>query len=328
MLAPGTRVRGKWSELSLDIVRLLGEGANGAVYLVHTNGGRAAMKVCSSAEEAAMEWGLLERAGKLCPRFPTPIAIDDSKDPQGIYFYLMESVSGRPLQDVVTSLGTADARRVLTQVLEGLAVLHRTGYAFCDVKPENLLVAVTPALDVRFVDVGGVTAFGRSVRQFTPFYDRGFWGFGNRQADAAYDIAALALAWLFVFGPKPPNTVFQASVAQRQEWLTKAVRKHRDTALCAWLLEAITGQIRDAEEAQRQLSAVPVQAQRPRSRAQAKAQSSGVATTPAAKALVQNPTRSASRSRARRRRDWSEWVMWLSLGTAAVMAVAAWGRLL
>ncbi|WDL98978.1 protein kinase domain-containing protein [Alicyclobacillus sp. ALC3] len=327
MLAPGTRINGKWSKLSLDVVKLLGEGANGAVYLVHTSRGRAAMKVCATAEDAAMEWGLLERAGKLCPHFPTPIAIDDGIEPAGLYFYVMESVPGRPLKDVVPTLGSADARLVLKLTLEGLAALHRTGYAFCDVKPENLLVAITPHLNVRFVDVGGVTAFGRSVRQFTPIYDRGFWGFGNRQADAAYDVAAIALVWLFTNESQPPNLVFQQSVSERQEWLLKVVRRRGDNALCAWLVEALTGQIRDAEDALRRLATVPVETRRVRASAlhkpRAHAGASGSVSTAATR-----PRAGARRSAAKSGRDWSEWLMWLSLGTAAVMAVAAWGQLL
>lgn len=327
MLPPGTRIKGKWSNLSLDVVKLLGEGANGAVYLVHTSRGRAAMKVCATAQDAAMEWGLLERAGKLCPRFPTPIAIDDGTEPSGLYFYVMESVPGRPLQDVVPTLGSADARLTLKQALQGLAVLHRTGYAFCDVKPENLLVAVTPHLDVRFVDVGGVTAFGRSVRQFTPIYDRGFWGLGNRQADAAYDVAAIALVWLFTNGSKPPNSVFQQSVSERQDWLLKAVRRHGDSALCAWLVEALTGQIRDAEDALLRLATVPVTTRRSRSSAPHKPAANAAASAPVSTPAPRRKA-GARRSAVKSRRDWSEWLMWLSLGTAAVMAVAAWGQLL
>jgi serine/threonine-protein kinase len=43
------------------------------------------------------------------------------------------------------------------------------------------------------VDFGGVTQKGRSVKQFTEIYDRGYWGSGSRIADEAYDLFAFAV---------------------------------------------------------------------------------------------------------------------------------------
>lgn len=333
MLTPGAHVCGKWTATSCNVVRLLGTGANGSVYLVQTATGPAALKVCSKAEDAAAEWGLLERVGRFSPRFPKPIAIDDDGDRSGVYFYLMESIPGRPLSATLPGLSCAVARSVLTQVLDGLSALHRAGCAYCDVKPENLLVAVTPQVSVRFVDVGGVTAFGRSVRQFTPFYDRGFWGLGSRQADPGYDLAAIALVWLCTLGSPPPVRLLEVSPAQRQDWLMKAVRKFPDAALRPWLLELVTGQTRDVGSALRILP--PLHTTKPLHAYRVGAVAGGMAKAAAASApitaappAVQTKRTRRVKHRHRRHHDWTEWLMWVSIGTAVFVTVIAWDSLL
>ena len=48
---------------------------------------------------------------------------------------------------------------------------------------ENVIVADYG--HVELVDYGGVTAVGKSIRQFTEIYDRGYWNAGSRAADAS-----------------------------------------------------------------------------------------------------------------------------------------------
>ncbi|WP_284199396.1 hypothetical protein [Alicyclobacillus sacchari] len=43
---------------------------------------------------------------------------------------------------------------MLHEIVAGLAHLHETGYAFCDVKAQNILVDSSDDMRVRFVDAG------------------------------------------------------------------------------------------------------------------------------------------------------------------------------
>ncbi|MCL6548278.1 MAG: phosphotransferase, partial [Alicyclobacillus sp.] len=186
----GSVVCGKWTGIRIQVERALGAGANGAVYLVRTPKGRAAMKVCPNSADLALEWGLISRLGPRISVFPKPMLADDEAHPPHRSFYVMEWIEGSPLQDLLRAAGPPEWARLMEAVACGLADVHRLGYAFCDVKPENILVTpdtATGSSAIRFVDVGGVTEFGRSVRQFTPYYDRAFWGLGTRRADPAYD---------------------------------------------------------------------------------------------------------------------------------------------
>jgi serine/threonine protein kinase len=197
---------GKWTKRRWTVLSVLGVGANGAVYSVQNeDGSRAAMKVCDTAGSVAFEWGLLEQMEKSKAAFPKPQCIDDSANHQALYFYVMEQVEGRPLSDVWPRLSPHDVKRVLLAIVTGLQALHRANHAFCDIKPQNILVDLHREGCIRFVDVGGVTPFGRSIRQFTPTSDGAYWGYGERRATAVYDIQAVSLMVACLDNPPPPQ---------------------------------------------------------------------------------------------------------------------------
>ncbi len=291
MLPDGTELVGKWTGTRFCVERKLGEGANGQVYLVRTPSGRAAMKVCDRSSDIALEWGLLERLSAVNQVFPKPFVIDDA--PPGHYFYVMEWVAGRPFESVAPSLQPEQFHAAVQQLLQALAELHARNYAFCDIKPENILVAVQPTLSVRFVDVGGVTPFGRSVRQYTPFFDRGFWGLGVRKAEAAYDLCALALTILF-FRHRPPETLMARTPSERRHWLWRAVKRFEYPEYVQVLSRVLLGQVRTSQQMLDEWTAAKT-----------------------ARSTAAPVKQKASR-------DWTEWLMWTSLGSAATVTLVAW----
>src|SRR5690606_32927785 len=70
--------------------------------------------------------------------------------------------------------------------------LHKQGWVFGDLKPDNLIIT-GPPIRIRCIDVGGTTAIGRAIKEYTEFYDRGYWGLGTRRAEPSYDLFAIAM---------------------------------------------------------------------------------------------------------------------------------------
>ena len=62
-----------------------------------------------------------------------------------------------------------------------------------------------PTVKIRCIDVGGTTMKGRAIKEFTEFYDRGYWGLGSRKADPAYDLFSLAMIMINTAYPKRFN---------------------------------------------------------------------------------------------------------------------------
>jgi serine/threonine protein kinase len=143
----GTVFTGKWTGQSFKIAKCLGEGANGAVYFAYSEHGYGALKFCQQASDAALEWNILEQVSKVQASFPRPILIDDWEKPSGTtYFYVMEWVSGKPLDQSVQQLDASLYYQAVEKIVLGLSALHAAGMAFCDIKPQNILVATDSAV--------------------------------------------------------------------------------------------------------------------------------------------------------------------------------------
>ncbi|SIS86153.1 phosphotransferase [Alicyclobacillus vulcanalis] len=288
-LAPGTWVTGKWTSRRWRVRGVLGTGANGIVYAVERDDGLpGAMKVCATAGQVAFEWSLLNLVRGPGSPFPAPQQIDDSDLPGARFFYVMERISGRPLDSVWPHLAPARRKDVMQRIVDGLAKLHATGHAFCDVKPQNVLVQEASG-EVRFVDPGGVTPFGKAVRQFTPTTDGAFFGLCDRRASAAYDVVAVALMAVSLDAPWPPH-LYELPPERRQEVLRAMMADKVDAAWRPVWNRVFRKEIRDA------------------------------ASLGAAIADIRVKTHAAKGGE----RDWTAAFMWASVAGAVISTACAW----
>jgi serine/threonine protein kinase len=322
ILPVGGTVEGKWTKQVFLIERLLGQGANGSVYLVRTTRGLAAMKVCSRAADIALEWGLLQdlQAESV---FPKPMLIDDANNRKDSYFYVMEWIEGETLRDGLKRCDVTKFHLIATQILKGLSTLHDAGKTFCDVKPENILISTTAAhsVEARFVDVGGVTPIGRAVRQFTPYYDRGFWGLGTRQADPAYDVCGLALALLLSTVEMPPQELMSKHPHKRQDWLQKTLMQFPFPPYMDVFRAIFSGNVASAREAVDMM-------ERARRQVGSQAHIKSNRRVHSARPHQRSRTRSQQKPMATSHPEWSEWVMWVSICSALIVTTLAWASFL
>jgi serine/threonine-protein kinase len=74
-------------------------------------------------------------------------------------FLTMEFLDGEPLDRAIAPGDVAAALRAALEILDGLEFLHANGYAHCDLKPGNVLVADG---SVRIIDLGFVGHLGET----------------------------------------------------------------------------------------------------------------------------------------------------------------------
>jgi serine/threonine-protein kinase len=188
--------KGKWNGNVYRLERLLGAGSNGQVWLASRGGVPCALKLGLDAADLQGETNILaalERGGR--NRTPYLLDADDARlGGQDIPFYAMRYVPGMPVRQFVRRRGPRAVAAAGSHLLDRLAELHEAGWVFGDLKCDNVLVA--PGGQVTLVDYGGATRIGRSVRQFTEIYDRGYWRAGNRTAEPAYDWFSAAVLWV------------------------------------------------------------------------------------------------------------------------------------
>ncbi len=267
-LARGTEIRGKWNGKVYRLERLLGLGSNGQVYLAST-GPRVifAIKIGHEAAELQGEVNILaslDRSEK--GRQPFLLDVDDAViDGRKIPFYVMRYVPGVPLKAYLKEHGSHWMGVIGYRLLERLSHLHEAGWVFGDIKSDNILVGEYGRVEL--VDYGGASAIGRSVRQFTEIYDRGYWSAGSRVADPAYDLFAVGLLWLHALDGKRLVQLTRTLIPQNRHprELMKLVRSNpKLQPVEGWIEKALTGQFASTRESTKEWREAVRISQRPK----------------------------------------------------------------
>lgn len=203
-LSVGTVISGKWHHNQYTIVKELGFGANGIVYLAKSNLQHVALKLSDNGMSITSEVNVLKSFAKVqgSTLGPSLLDVDDWVRKTGIIsFYVMEYIHGLSFLEFIEQKGKSWMPIMVLQLLNDLEKLHTNGWVFGDLKPENLIVTGPPP-KIRCIDVGGTTIQGRAIKEFTEFYDRGYWGLGSRKADPKYDLFAVAMIMINTVYPQ------------------------------------------------------------------------------------------------------------------------------
>ena len=230
---------------------MLGKGANGRVYLVQRPGRteRYALKMGYDTLDLQSEINVLNTL-KEQMSVQYLVEADDHQDISGeVPFYVMRYIEGSQLQRFIRSRGREWLGLVGLKLLEKLTVLHRSGYIFGDLKPENVMVSAYG--QVELIDYGGVSAVGRSVKQFTEWYDRGYWNAGSRTGDEAYDLFSFAVMCIQLLDEESLKAASaQLPQVRSAADLQVALRKSPQLRPYAgWLSRALAGGFADSREA-------------------------------------------------------------------------------
>lgn len=206
---PGTIIQGKWHHNRYTIIKELGFGANGIVYLARYNNTQVALKMSDNGMSITSEVNVLKSFAKVqgSALGPSLLDVDDWERPgKMVSFYVMEFIKGPDFLTFLQQKGPDWTGVMVLQLLADLQLLHENGWVFGDLKPDNLIVTGPPAR-IRCIDVGGTTLQGRSIKEFTEFFDRGYWGLGSRKAEPGYDLFAVGMIMVNTAYPKRFNKI-------------------------------------------------------------------------------------------------------------------------
>jgi eukaryotic-like serine/threonine-protein kinase len=138
-------------------LRPLGSGGSGSVWLARDerSGLDVALKIVKREGKAGTR-AEREAAAAAALRHPRCLrAYGFARDSQHVYI-AYEYVPGRTLRELMRAgeLGDEAAVEAAAQILEGLAHAHANGVVHRDVKPSNVLVSESEAVEVRLLDFG------------------------------------------------------------------------------------------------------------------------------------------------------------------------------
>jgi serine/threonine protein kinase len=233
----GTRITGKWHKQHYTIVKELGYGANGIVYLAQTGADYVALKMSDSSMSVTSEVNVLKAFAKVqgAPLGPSLLDVDDwETGGKKIPFYVMEYIQGPDLLAFVGSKGFSWTGVLVIQLLNDLDRIHKEGWVFGDLKPDNLIVA-GPPYKIRCIDVGGTTMQGRAIKEFTEFFDRGYWLGHSRKAEPSYDLFSAAMILVNLSYPKRFNKSGSGGIDQLKNAVLakEELKKYKEPILMA-----------------------------------------------------------------------------------------------
>lgn len=251
-LPAGAVIQGKWNGNAYQIERVLGEGANGKVYLVRRGKGVYALKIGFDSLDHQSEVNALKTLSQSSTSFRGFLLESDDLvwENREYPFCVIRYIRGKSIREYISKHGTDWLPLIGLHLLRKLTELHGLGFVFGDLKLENMFVCEYG--DVELIDFGGATPKGRSVKQFTEVFDRGFWNAGSRTADDAYDLFAFAVVLLSATDRKRRLHSFKTMLPQNRtvETLLEMLKETPELGAVAPVLRrALLGQYTSSKQA-------------------------------------------------------------------------------
>lgn len=201
------RIRGKWSCKTYTLIKRLGAGGIGEIYLVADDYGKSfAMKISEDLVSITKEYCNLNKFAGKCFA-PRVYELDDFRKNGKLYhFFIMELIEGCTLRDALSkeklTFGSKlDIVRIVANALKGI---NDQGYVYTDLKYENIMIDKRNNL-IRLIDLGSITPIGDRVKEYTPMYDRSKWNAGSRTADLTYQVFAILILLISMLLSKDIN---------------------------------------------------------------------------------------------------------------------------
>ena len=180
------KISGRWNKKEYYIMRKLGGGGVGDVYLASCSRGLMAIKMSRDMLSITKEYNWMKKY-KGRNYVPAVYELDDFESKGCIYhFFTMEYIEGYDLGKVIDKNMSIKLRlQLFAIILKIILDINKEGLIYSDLKQENIMVDKKNK-SIRLIDFGSVTEVGLGIKEYTPIYDRAYWGLGKRLADSSY----------------------------------------------------------------------------------------------------------------------------------------------
>ncbi len=199
------------------IVRKLGEGGMGAVYLgIGSDKNRSAIKIMAphlSKQRPFLTRFFREGQASMKLQHQNLVRGYDIGEDAGYYFFALEFVDGKSLSQIIRDGGPLPpekATEIILSVAEALAYAHENHVVHRDIKPENIMLTrdgVAKLMDLGLArqtdsEVTALTRTGTAMG--TPYYMAPEQAQDAKRADERSDIYSLGASWYHMVTGKVP----------------------------------------------------------------------------------------------------------------------------
>jgi len=201
------------------ILKKLGEGGMGAVYLAEQGPGGRRVAVKVLPKESAQDPEFIKRFRREAEaatrlEHPNIVRAFSAGEDKGYHFIVMEHCEGQSLRKRIDQDGflpVATATSIVLEIAKGLAFAHAAGFIHRDIKPENVMI--TPTGGVKILDLGlakNLADTQDSLRTVTgaalgtPHYISPEQARGDKSIDGRTDIYSLGATFYHAMTGKTP----------------------------------------------------------------------------------------------------------------------------
>lgn len=248
------KIIGKWTGKHYLLLKRLGSGGIGEIYLVQDQGGQLlALKLGTDIVSITKEYKFLNKFdGKLS--FPKVYDLDDYLLQGRIYhFFTMEYIQGYTLKSALkkNSLSVHTKLKLIQIITNIMMQLNKEGYAYTDLKLENIMID-GKSQKIRLIDMGSLVELDGTVKEYTPMYDRLSWGRGKRIADKDYQIFVIAILLLSLLLNRP----LDPSKEKLEQVVVGLKRKQIPKNISNLIIRCIEGRMKDCSMLYNEISCV------------------------------------------------------------------------
>jgi len=238
-------IKGMWTGKSYIMLKRLGAGGVGEIYLVKDKEERRlALKISDDMISITKEFNFLCKL-KDKNFIPKAFDLDDFTNQGKIYHYFtMEYIEGNNLKSVIrnSQLSFKTKLDIISIIIDIIRQINEVGYIYTDLKHENIMIDEKNKL-IKLIDLGSLVENGKTVKEYTPMYDRLCWERGKRIADLSYQTFVIAI--LFI------SMLLNRSLDPDKEKLEITIKSLKKRKVPTKVFEIITrcieGKIKDCE---------------------------------------------------------------------------------
>lgn len=200
-----------------EVLRLLGQGGMGAVYLARERllERLVAIKVLRRelVHGDARERFIREARTAAKLTHPHIVPLYSFGQAEDTLFYIMGFVEGESLEDRLRRSGrlsASESRRILAELADALEYAHSNGVVHRDIKPDNILIdgasgrAILTDFGIAKVAAGGMTITRTGMIVGTPLYMSPEQAAGDAEVDGRTDLYSLGVIGYRMLTGRPP----------------------------------------------------------------------------------------------------------------------------
>lgn len=200
MICIGSKIKGKWNEKEYLVLKKIGQGGLGHIYKVRDEFDNIlAIKISKDMTTITREYDTIKKLQNIAYISKVYDIDDYIYNNEKYFFFVMDYIDGYNLKQIIKNkkIDIYNILGIAIIILDTLNKIYLSGYIYCDIKLENILLDYKNN-KIMLIDFGGVIEKGQNIREYTPVYNIDSWGIKGNKAVNYHENITFSIAMIVV----------------------------------------------------------------------------------------------------------------------------------